>query len=114
MSNGTTKLHAKMRKSLTYKGSCVFKGALYDLGRYPGLKEGSNQIKGELYEIRNEGLLAELDEYESHDNYDSSIAGFVRKPISLIEPRVNAWIYYYKGNVIDKTLIEKNYWTGSI
>lgn len=99
-----------MKKGLAYKGPCIFKGALYDLGRYPGLKKGDNHIEGDLYEISDDTLLAELDEYESHDNYDPSIPGFIRKPLNLIEPDVSAWIYFYEGNVTDKSLLKTNHW----
>jgi gamma-glutamylcyclotransferase (GGCT)/AIG2-like uncharacterized protein YtfP len=100
MSDGHTKLHKKIKAGLIYKGPCTFKGVLYDLGRYPGLKPGNNQIKGELYEIIDNSLVAKLDEYEAHDNYDSSLPGFTRKLIELIEPRLTAWIYYYDGKVL--------------
>lgn len=97
MSNGNTKLHAKIKEGMKHKGQCFFKELLYDLGRYPGLKEGDNLIQGELYELKDDNLLAELDAYESYDSQDPSILGFVRKPLNLIEPNIKCVGIFLQG-----------------
>lgn len=50
--------------------------ALYHLGNYPGMTEGSQAIEGELYEV-DARRLAALDAFEGHPNY------FRRGPVVL-------------------------------
>jgi gamma-glutamylaminecyclotransferase len=42
--------------------------ALYDLGAYPGLTEGSSAVEGELYEV-DARQLAALDAFENHPRF---------------------------------------------
>ncbi|HEU4404538.1 MAG TPA: gamma-glutamylcyclotransferase family protein [Polyangiaceae bacterium] len=50
--------------------------ALYHLGHYPGMTEGTQAVEGELYEV-DAGLLAALDAFEGHPTY------FRRGPVAL-------------------------------
>ena len=95
---------------LKYIGVCGFSGQLYNLGRYPGLKEGDSKIAGELYQSLDPSVLKALDTYEAVDNEDSTKPGFTRRQIMLLDPKLKAWVYYYDGDVKDAEQLEGNPW----
>ncbi len=109
-SNSSTRVHGAIQKSLTFVGECTAPGLLYNLGRYPGLKEGAGVIHGELYEIKDETILAILDEFEAGDDNNPDLPGFTRKRITAIEPNVEAWIYYYDGKPDESQRILSGKW----
>lgn len=94
-----TVMHDKIAKSLRQLGPCIIPGQIYYLGRYPALKPGHRPINGELYEIIDQAILEQLDQYEATDNEDPSAPGFSRQSTMLLKPKLIAWIYYYDGPV---------------
>jgi gamma-glutamylcyclotransferase (GGCT)/AIG2-like uncharacterized protein YtfP len=108
--------HIAIREHLKGKllshGKCLIPGNIYNLGRYPALKLGGERrsVHGELYEIDDPAPLALLDEYEAHDNYDSSMPGFTRRLVELDFPKQLAWVYEYDGPVSPKQLIDSENW----
>lgn len=110
VSNGATIMHKQIQECLERRGNCILSGELYNLGRYPGLKSGKRPIQAELYKILHERILKLLDDYEATDNENPMLPGFVRKSILLVEPQLEAWIYYYEGSVIQKKLLKTNRW----
>lgn len=105
-----TVMHESMAKSLRLVGSCLIPGLLYNMGRYPALKPGNRPIAGELYEIIDTAILAELDQYEAIDNENPLAPGFSRQRVDLLEPKLIVWVYYYNGEPEHTTLIESNQW----
>ena len=78
------------------------RGALYDLGRYPGAvasRETGAFVRGEVYLLRDPGRdLEALDRYEGLDAKDPESSEFRRSRIlvDLDEGKtVEAWIYLY-------------------
>ncbi len=108
--------HASIRKHLQGRllahGKCLIPGNIYDIGRYPGLKLGGvrQSVHGELYRIDDPDSLSLLDEYEAHDNYDTSLPGFTRRLIELDFPKQLAWVYEYDGDVLPEQLIMTADW----
>jgi len=103
-------LQVALRNDLIYQGKCLLPGKLYDMGRYPALKEGDGSVHGELYQIVNDKVLALLDDYEAKDDQDALLPGFTRKLIQLLQPKMKTWAYYYDGNLPEKSLIESGNW----
>ena len=63
-----------------------------------------------LYEIKDETILAILDEFEAGDDNNPDLPGFTRKRITAIEPNVEAWIYYYDGKPDESQRILSGKW----
>ena len=74
--------------ALRYRGPCRIRGALWDLGKYPGLTAGEGEVLGELAELE-DSTLAALDAFEDEGSL------YVRRRVRLIEPEVEAWVYFY-------------------
>ena len=83
------------------------KGALYDLGAYPGLRleESNSKVVGEVYEVDDE-TLRRLDEFEASSDY-------LRKEIeiSLEARKMLCWTYEpHPGSYSFHTLIASGDW----
>jgi gamma-glutamylcyclotransferase (GGCT)/AIG2-like uncharacterized protein YtfP len=83
---------------LEFERPCKVPGVMYDCGRYPGVVPGDGVVRGELYRMRDAGVLTAIDYYEGYDPTDESSSLFVRRPVDLIEPDgCTAWVYFYRG-----------------
>ena len=67
--------------SSSYLGPALVQAQLFDLGSYPGIGEGNNDVIGELYEVTPE-TLAELDSIEGY--ICSDITQFPDIPVFLV------------------------------
>lgn len=82
-------------KYVTLVGPATIKGALYDLGDYPGLVEEPNgEVQGELYSIQEPELVFKvLDEYEGLDAPNPEYQR-VKKVIFLPGGNeIESWVY---------------------
>lgn len=95
-------------------GPAKVRGKLFDLGEYPAAKPTTEDrfIIGELYCIRNANEFAwaigQLDDYEGvHVSFDETQL-YQREvaEVYLENKTTTAWIYWYKGEVNDKPVIE--------
>lgn len=78
------------RAALVGRGTVV--GALFDLGRYPGLVDGRGRVRGELYRLDDAQLLRTLDREEGyHFRRSWGVVTLARGR------RVRAWLYRYRG-----------------
>ena len=76
----------------TLVGEGTVRGRLLSLGRHPGLIEGGDQVKGELYRLDGAELLPALDREEGYN--------FIRHraAVTLTDGRrARAWVYRYRG-----------------
>jgi gamma-glutamylcyclotransferase (GGCT)/AIG2-like uncharacterized protein YtfP len=101
-------------------GSGVARGRLFDLGAYPGAvfavsepktagvqgattetDMGCSDIIGEVYEVPDAELWAELDAYEGFQPGDASASLFLRREIDVwmidTGERAVCWVYEYNG-----------------
>ncbi|WDF55128.1 gamma-glutamylcyclotransferase family protein [Mucilaginibacter sp. KACC 22063] len=91
------KVRQQIEAELNFISNATVKGALYDLGSYPGFVPGNEgEVKGELYSISNpEKVFEVLDEYEGlHDTQPE----YERKQMVVQLPdreTVQSWIYVY-------------------
>lgn len=90
----------------------AFAGLLWahaeDLGRYPGLADApaaGGLVHGRLAGIRDEALLAILDEYEGEE-FERQRRTATRADGSAVE----AWVYVYTGAFGGAAVIESGRW----
>ena len=53
------RLHRVLARGATYLTEGHVRGALLDLGRYPGLVDGRGRVRGEVYRLDDPELLAQ-------------------------------------------------------
>ena len=96
---------------LRFVGPCLVEGELFDLGPYPALRPGRGRVRAELHEIRDPGLLEELDEFEGTDRAHPERSLYNRERVDLIAPPgVEAWCYIYAGIPAAESRIEDGDW----
>ena len=90
------------------------RGKLYDMGDYPAAVPCTDElfIKGELYLIKNESefswALGQLDDYEGVTPEPGEVQSYSREltTIYLEAKTINAWVYWYKGDIGNKPVVE--------
>lgn len=97
----------------TLVGKATTNGKLIDMGSYPAgipAADGS-MITGELYRIKHENefswAIGQLDDYEGVSVEPDEIQLY-RRDLTMAEcngNRLNAWIYWYNGNVSGKQVV---------
>lgn len=107
MSAGSDELGRPMRERLQREGrslgAATINGRLYDLGAYPGLRDGTGNgemVHGEVFRLdKPDATFVWLDAYESivpGNPADSEYERVVRE-VSLGEgTSVTAWVYLYR------------------
>jgi gamma-glutamylcyclotransferase (GGCT)/AIG2-like uncharacterized protein YtfP len=94
-----------------FAGAARIAGRLYDLGRFPGLKEPGSPhdwVQGDVYDLGEnaERTLQEMDAYENAESppptpYERQLATLV-----LGDGRpLTAWVYWYRGDVREDQFI---------
>lgn len=100
---------------LLEKSECVAKGTiagrLYSLGSYPGLKDAVDErVHGEVYSVDDETLKS-LDWLEGHPKMYERKEVWVQLPEATGEDdAVQAWTYFYNGNVDNRHYIRSGVW----
>jgi gamma-glutamylcyclotransferase (GGCT)/AIG2-like uncharacterized protein YtfP len=95
---------------LVDKGRCVIKGAIYDVGGYPGLADGDGVVVGELYEVLDLTVFPQLDEFEKYNPLAREKSLYLRLPLRLVDPPVDAWVYVYNSDVTGRRRIDSGDW----
>jgi gamma-glutamylcyclotransferase (GGCT)/AIG2-like uncharacterized protein YtfP len=72
---------------------------------------GRGRVVGELYALLDPEVLADLDEYEECYPLAPSSSEYVRRVARLIEPDVDAWVYYYNRPVEGQARVASGDWT---
>jgi len=73
------------------------RGALVDLGEYPGLVAGEREVAGELIELDDPGAaLRELDRVEDFEGYGAP-GSLYRRVVVEVDDGTHAWTYRYVG-----------------
>ncbi len=91
---------------LDFVGERSMKGYLYDLGAYPGVKLNpseeekkkglKDEVKGELFEIRDKKVLTTLDAFERFDEENQKDSLYIRVEVDALGPDgAPAWTYEY-------------------
>lgn len=104
-----------IRKYFSFQGTAKVKGILSDLGNNPVATPTSEDhfIKGELYKINNKDefsfAIGQLDDYEGVKPEADESATYKRELTTVYKEdgsEESAWIYWYKGIVEGKPVIE--------
>lgn len=98
----------------SFVGKASVKGKLSDLGHNPVATPDSESgfIKGELYKIKNDDdfsfVIGQLDDYEGVKP-EADEARLYKRALTIANNEdgtaVNAWIYWYQGDVSGKLVI---------
>jgi gamma-glutamylcyclotransferase (GGCT)/AIG2-like uncharacterized protein YtfP len=105
-----------LRGRLVPLGERIVRGALFDLGPFPGLVLGAGETRAQLYRFKDRGVLERLDRYEGFDPARPSASPFLRTTVraprfaSTPAPTLEAWIYVYNGSVTGRARIPGGYW----
>lgn len=91
-------------------GPCVIPGALWDLGRFPGLVAGAGEVVGELFELVDAAVMPRLDAFEDYWPDDPDRSRYDRVQLQLIEPDRPAWVYIWRLGLETATRIESGDW----
>ena len=89
---------------------CRIPGLLYDLGGYPGLVDGTEEVNGDLMRVMNDYVGARLDAFEDFNPLRPNASLYIRKHVELIKPRQRAWVYVFNRGVQDMSRIEHGDW----
>ena len=100
----------QIEDDIQWLGLSEIRGALYDLGDYPGaVQEYNSVITGDVFRmIYPKKVLAILDEYEGYDSTNEIQSLFVRQKESILLTNgkdIEAWVYWYNRSVKDKRRI---------
>jgi len=101
----------RLAEAARHVGAGKIAGRLYDLGRFPGLKEPlttDDWVQGDVYDL---GALAEqtLQEMDAYENAESPPPTPYDRQLTTAfladGQRLSAWIYWYRGEVTEARFI---------
>ena len=102
------------RDGVKHLGSDAVNGELYDLGWYPGavaapcqFDTGAPSIKGDVFELLEESIIATLDGYEGYPNLYDRIQTHTAQGRCV-------WIYVYRHAITPLQRIDNGDWLGRI
>ena len=112
---GTFRHQGAMRDTLVSRnarslGRCVIRGRLFQSGAYPALKYGAGRTVGELIELPWLFDFTTFDIYEDYFPVKPWECRYLRRRVRLIEPKVEAWVYYYVWPLDENTLVPSGCW----
>lgn len=86
-------------------------GRVYDLGDYPGLIPGGEDIvHGEVIGFDDPALWALLDDYEDHDPERPELSEYRRIEVDLLDECGCAWVYVFNRPIESLTPIVSGVW----
>ena len=91
-------------------GPCLIPGALWDLGRFPGLVAGAGEVVGELFEITDASVMPTLDAFEDYWPDDPDRSRYDRIKLRLIQPNRAAWVYVWRLGLEEGAPIPSGDW----
>jgi gamma-glutamylcyclotransferase (GGCT)/AIG2-like uncharacterized protein YtfP len=101
----------RLAGSARHVGAAKIAGRLYDLGRFPGLKEPRSPhdwVHGDVYDLGDNSdiTLQEMDAYENAESppptpYQRQLASVLLADGHTI----TAWVYWYRGDVRQEQFI---------
>lgn len=63
-----------------------------------------------MYEVLDFKAFQALDKYERYDSLRPNDSLYVRRAVRLIEPAVDAWVYFYNKGIDGKPLVSSGDW----
>jgi gamma-glutamylcyclotransferase (GGCT)/AIG2-like uncharacterized protein YtfP len=101
----------RLAQAARWVGSARIAGRLYDLGRFPGLKESSESdcwVHGDVYDLgpHAEQTLREMDAYE---NAESPPPTPYERTLTMVTldhgEAMQVWVYWYRGTISEDAFI---------
>lgn len=77
--------HIDLEAAGRFEGPCRFRGAMYDLGRYPGIVAGDTLCRAEKWRITDVSVVAALDAFEDVDPADPARSLYQRQRIQILD-----------------------------
>ena len=98
-----------LRRSSVFVGQGCVRGLLYNIGTYPGLVTGAEEVpvRGEVYAIQASDVLDYLDWYEGCEEHPWPL--FERRQVTVElddGTKMDAWAYFYGRSTRGLQLIE--------
>ena len=112
---GTLRIAGAMRdtpilRNARHVGRCIIPGRLYQAGGYPALKRLEGRVVGDLIELPHMFDFTRFDSYEDYFPAKPWECRYLRRRVRLIEPRVDAWVYYYVWPLDENSLVRSGCW----
>ena len=101
----------RLAQAARHVGAARIAGRLYDLGRFPGLKEPgspSDWVQGDVYDLGADGeqTLQEMDAYENAESPPPTPYERLLATVTLSDDSEMAtWVYWYRGTVREEQFI---------
>jgi gamma-glutamylcyclotransferase (GGCT)/AIG2-like uncharacterized protein YtfP len=109
----------RLAQAAHWVGSARIAGRLYNLGRFPGLKEASATdcwVYGDVYDLGTnaEQTLREMDAYENAESppptpYERRLTTVMLEDGTAMQ----AWVYWYRGAVCEDAFIASGSYEGN-
>jgi gamma-glutamylcyclotransferase (GGCT)/AIG2-like uncharacterized protein YtfP len=82
---------------------------------YPGVLEEAGLVRVEIFRVGSEGVWETLDRYEGYQPELGYRSLFYRKRVSLLQPRIRAWVYFLgrevpRGRQINPPHVAKDFY----
>lgn len=101
---------AGIRDQVQSLGPCHVSGSLYSRGDFPALATGNGMVEGELFQVSDRAAFRLLDRLEHYDPNQRESSLYRRRCVRVIEPSVDAWIYFWNGPTEELEPIEHGSW----
>ena len=103
-------MHALLCETASPLGDAQVRGVLYRVAAYPGLvlDAGAGWVRGELYRLREPGVLERLDVYEGVGPQDPEPHEYrrIRAVVQCLDGEEHeAWVYEYGGDTAGLAII---------
>ena len=102
-------------KDLQFYGYGVLRGLLLIQNGYPAVLEQSGLVRVEIFRLGSRGAWEALDRYEGYQPELGYRSLFYRKRVSLLQPRIRAWVYFLgrevpRGRQINPQHVAKDFY----
>ena len=101
----------RLEASARFVNAAQIAGRLYDLGRFPGLKESrfaDDWVQGDVYDLGDdaERTLTEMDAYENAESPPPTPYERQLTSVQLADGQaMTVWVYWYRGEVREEQWI---------
>jgi gamma-glutamylcyclotransferase (GGCT)/AIG2-like uncharacterized protein YtfP len=101
----------RLADAARHVGAAKIAGRLYDLGRFPGLKEPRSPhdwVQGDVYDLGDdsERTMQEMDAYENAESPPPTPFERQLAAVLLVDGHtMKVWVYWYCGDVREELLI---------
>jgi len=101
----------RLAQSARWIAGARIAGRLYDLGRFPGLKEAranDESVQGDVYDLGAdaERILVEMDAYENAESPPPTPYERALTTSTLTDgTALQVWVYWYRGDVREENFI---------